>query len=253
MEVSAIQAWWAETTRLLDVHAQSAIIVLLGGDMNAAVGSIPTEEIGSQDADLQDVFGDFFAELLKAHQMWLPCTFPACHSGPSGTYVQKRNGACSRIDFIACPKTWRAGHVATWTDPAIHAGQAYVDHIATCAHIDMSLNTSGGTRHVRRRRLDGKAMLTPEGRACKIEAILHHAPSVPWAASPHAHAATIVRYPLPCRGFSGLARGGCEPPPADVGLFLVQRGSTGWSGARPPACPNILAPQSGVQTVVPSI
>ena len=105
MEVSAIQAWWAETTRLLDVHAQSAIIVLLGGDMNAAVGSIPTEEIGSQDADLQDVFGDFFAELLKAHQMWLPCTFPACHSGPSGTYVQKRNGACSRIDFIACPKT----------------------------------------------------------------------------------------------------------------------------------------------------
>ena len=37
MEVSAI--WWAETTRLLDVHAQSAI-VLLGGDMGAAVGSI---------------------------------------------------------------------------------------------------------------------------------------------------------------------------------------------------------------------
>ena len=103
MEVSAIQAWWAETTRLLDVHAQSAI-VLLGGDMNAAVGSIPTEEIGSQDADLQDASGDLLAELLKAHQMWLPCTFPACHSGPSGTYVQKRKRCFFPNRFYCLPE-----------------------------------------------------------------------------------------------------------------------------------------------------
>ena len=68
VEASVIQAWWLETNRLLDVHAQSAV-VLLGGDMNAAVGSTPNEEIGSHDADLQDVSGDFLAALLKAHQL----------------------------------------------------------------------------------------------------------------------------------------------------------------------------------------
>ena len=192
VEAGVIQAWWLETNRLLDVHAQSAV-VLLGGDMNAAVGSTPNEEIGSHDADLQDVSGDFLAALLKAHQLWLPCTFSACHSGPSGTYVQKRNGAFSRIDFIACPKQWRTGQVTTWTEPAIHAGQAYVDHIATCSQIDLSLCVSGGQKPARRRRFDGRAMLTPEGRE-RVEGILQRAPNIPWEVSPHAHAAIVVRY-----------------------------------------------------------
>ncbi|CAE7485058.1 unnamed protein product [Symbiodinium sp. CCMP2592] len=123
------------------VHAHSAL-VLVGGDMNASVGSVTSAAIGGQDPDQQD------------------------DAGPSGTYVQKRNGAFSRIDFIACPAEWRAGHINTWTDESIPAPH---------------------------RRFDGRAMLTPSGQA-KVEGILKAAPRIPWAASPHAHASTLVHY-----------------------------------------------------------
>ncbi|CAE7562302.1 unnamed protein product [Symbiodinium sp. CCMP2592] len=191
-EATVISDWWAETHRLCNTHAHSAPI-LLGGDMNASVGSVLSAAVGDHAADAQDDSGALFASFLCSQQLWLPCTFSCCHSGPSGTYIQKRNGALTRIDFVACPTVWQNGRVRTWTDSTLHAGQAYVDHIATCCQIDLSINLRGPTRSVRQRRFDGRAMLTPQGRAA-VERVFQHAPLIPWDASPHAHAATLVKY-----------------------------------------------------------
>ncbi|CAE7807351.1 unnamed protein product [Symbiodinium sp. CCMP2592] len=191
-EVSAIDEWWKETHRLCVRHAQSSPI-LFGGDMNASVGSVPTAAIGDHDPDQQDESGAMLASFLAAQQLWLPCTFSFCHSGPSGTYMQKRNGAMSRIDFIACPDAWKSGNISTWTDSTLHAGQTSIDHVATCCQLDLPLNLSGKPGHRSKRRFDGRAMLTPKGREA-VEGILQHAPQIPWSANPHAHAATLVSY-----------------------------------------------------------
>ncbi|CAE7824168.1 CFDP2 [Symbiodinium sp. CCMP2592] len=192
VEIGTISAWWAETNRLCQVHAHSAL-VLVGGDMNASVGSVTSAAIGGQDPDQQDDAGALFVDFLHSQRLWVPSTFPSCQQGPSGTYVQKRNGAFSRIDFIACPAERRAGHISTWTDESLHAGQAYIDHIAVCAQFDLTLRLAGRSMPALHRRFDGRAMLTPSGQA-KVEGILKAAPRIPWAASPHAHASTLVHY-----------------------------------------------------------
>ncbi|CAE7562314.1 unnamed protein product [Symbiodinium sp. CCMP2592] len=176
VEQGVIAAWWAETHRLCNVHAHSALL-LLGGDMNASLGSVTCAAVGNHDPI----------------RLWVPSTFPFCQHGPSGTYVQKRNGAMSRIDFIACPSEWRSGQISTWTDETLHTGQAYIDHLATCAHFDLTVCLAGRLKKAQKRRFDGRAILAPAGQA-HVERILRDAPRIPWAASPHAHAATLVQY-----------------------------------------------------------
>ena len=191
-EAADIQAWWTETDHLLHAHG-SSIPVLAGGDLNASVGSVLAAGIGDHDAEPQDEPGACLADLLQAHQLWLPCTYAEMHSGPSGTYVQKRSGALTRIDYIACPESWRAGNVSTWTDPEVHTGQTYVDHIATLMSVRATVCLGAAKGRCTRHRFDSSAMLTPEGRR-KVASILEMAPAIPWEATPHAHAATLVAY-----------------------------------------------------------
>ncbi|CAE7215539.1 unnamed protein product, partial [Symbiodinium sp. KB8] len=191
-EDSLIRAWWAETQRLVLRHG-SAAIVIVGGDCNASVGSPPTQVTGDHDAECTDAAGTYFEDFLSSANLWLPCTFSAHHTGPSGTYVQKRNGVMTRIDYIACPSEWRNGQLCTWTDPEVHTGQSYIDHVATLLQACLRIRLEGGGKGERRRGYDAKAMLTPEGRE-RAQVILRNAPAIPWAASPHAHAAKLVAY-----------------------------------------------------------
>ena len=85
------------------------------------------------------------------------------------------------------------GTVRTWTEASIHTGQAYVDHIATCADVSLQICMRQGPAQARRPHFDRNAMLTPEGKA-KVAAIMANAPVIPWQVSPHAHAAAIVAY-----------------------------------------------------------
>ena len=87
-----IRNWWTETRHLVHRHGATATVVV-GGDCNAAVGSNTSDLIGEHDAEKVDLSSDCFEGFLRDTDMWLPCTFPGYHTGPSGTYVQKRNHA----------------------------------------------------------------------------------------------------------------------------------------------------------------
>ena len=67
-----------------------------------------------------------------------------------GTYMQKRNGAMTRIDYIACPRAWVDGRISTWTDESVHTGQSYIDHIATLLQIDLHVRLQGCSRTTNR-------------------------------------------------------------------------------------------------------
>ena len=52
-------------------------------------------------------------------------------SGPTWTFVQRRNGATTRPDFVFLPLAWRASLIQAWTSPEIVAANMVIDHLAT--------------------------------------------------------------------------------------------------------------------------
>ncbi|CAE7280979.1 unnamed protein product [Symbiodinium necroappetens] len=133
-ESPILTAWWAETKRLLERFASKGAVFLLG-DFNAAVGSLTSRSVGDLCADTQDESGDHLHDTLRRLSLWLPSTFHGIHEGPSGTYVQKRNQAESRNDYVAIPSHLEACNILSWRETRIHAGQPVIDHIAALVRV----------------------------------------------------------------------------------------------------------------------
>ena len=191
-EAPILSAWWAETKRLLENHASKGVVYLLG-DFNAAVGSLTSRSVGDLDADVQDVAGDHLHDLLHRLSLWVPSTFQGVHSGPSGTYVQKRNQAESRNDFIAIPDCFDQCSIRSWVEPRIHAGQPVIDHIAALVSVNARVTSRFGEAPRRKARIDPGFLSTPEG-SLHVTEVLARMPEVPWAVGPDAHAALLVSH-----------------------------------------------------------
>ena len=191
-ESHLIDSWWAETRRLLDTFGRRAPLIFMG-DFNAAIGSVCSPAIGSLHQDSQDFAGEYLHDLAILHSLWVASTFDGVHSGPGGTYVQKRNGQESRLDFICLPGSWSKSQVSSWVDPSIHAGQPIIDHIAALVSLDLLLPFSQPARKCTVPPIDPQALLTPKGRAT-LQQILCNAPRVDWAVGPDAHAAILIDY-----------------------------------------------------------
>ncbi|CAE7773963.1 unnamed protein product [Symbiodinium sp. CCMP2592] len=156
-EAGHLDSWWRETNRLLAGVSARGDFVLLG-DFNADLGSVESCAVGVLGATEQDSAGEFLHDLVLRSRLWIPSTWSDVHVGPCGTYLQKRNGAESRLDYVCLPQA--------------------------CRH---------PRRGHKGRRFDAQAMLTPGGRD-KVANILRHAPLIPWHVSADAHAAQLVGY-----------------------------------------------------------
>ncbi|CAE7155771.1 unnamed protein product, partial [Symbiodinium necroappetens] len=192
-EADKLHEWWERTITLLK-HAATRAPLVLGGDFNAAVGSQCCSRIGDCWPEEQDVAGAFLAELVTTCQCWLPSTWGHLHSGQSWTYVQKRNNALQRPDFVCLPDCWESARVLSWVDPEIHVGQPYIDHFAAVVRVAARLRLAGGGLGTRKpARIDAHALVDRSNRP-KLQAIVDKAPRAPWNASADAHAAQLVGY-----------------------------------------------------------
>ena len=191
-EPHLIDSWWAETRRLLDKYAKRAPTLLLG-DFNAAVGSVCSAAVGVLNQDQQDLAGDHLHDLALEHSLWLPSTFEGVHEGPGGTYVQKRNGQESRLDYVCLPDAWSRSQISSWVDSTIHAGQPIIDHIAALVSVELLIPFKQPSLAGAALAFDTHALLTEAGKA-ELQRILSHAPRVDWAVGPDAHAAIVVDY-----------------------------------------------------------
>ena len=192
-EADKLHSWWEQTIALLK-HAATRAPLVLGGDFNAAVGSQCCNRIGDCWPEEQDTAGTFLAELVTTCSCWLPSTWSHFHSGQSWTYVQKRNGALQRPDFVCLPDCWENACVSSWTDPEIHVGQSYIDHFAAVVRVSARLRLTGACLGVKKiARIDSRALADRQNRP-KLQAILDQAPRAPWCASADAHAAQLVGY-----------------------------------------------------------
>ena len=192
-EADKLHDWWERTITLLK-HAATRAPLVLGGDFNAAVGSQCCSRIGDCWPEEQDTAGALLAELVTTCQCWLPSTWGHLHSGQSWTYVQKRNNALQRPDFVCLPDCWESARVASWVDPGIHVGQPYIDHFAAVARVAARLRLAGGRLCTRKpARIDAHALVNGNNRPA-LQAIVDKAPRAPWNASAGAHAAQLVGY-----------------------------------------------------------
>ena len=200
-EAHILAGWWAETKRLLEKFASKGVAYLLG-DFNAAVGSLTSRSVGDLSADIQDDPGDQLHDTLHRFSLWLPSTFQGVHFGPSGTYIQKRNQAESRNDYVAIPDYLDQCRIHSWVEPSIHAGQPVIDHIAALVSVQARIAAVSSNAPGRRAKVDVGFLNTPAGKE-QAAHILESMPSIPWNVSPDAHAALITSHIQ--RGFEGSA------------------------------------------------
>ena len=191
-EVAIIDSWWQHTEQLLYQHVRQSHVVL-GGDMNASIGSVPSKHVGPVAMEEEDTAGEYLHRLAKRYDLCFPATLDHVHEGPSFTYVQKHPGQLCRPDMIAIPLDWLKGEVFSCTVPEIHAAHSTPDHVAA----SVALSTRFCAPAVRKppsRRLLAAAAISHEANRAAIEQIFHSAPPVDWHVSVHAHAAILTRH-----------------------------------------------------------
>ena len=119
-----IAQWWADTEDIL-FRSSNGKLLVAGADCNARVESEYVSSCGSEE---QDQPGDLLHSCLHKCGLWAPATFADVQSGPTWTFVQRRNGATTRPDFVFLPLAWRASLIQAWTSPEIVAANMVIDH-----------------------------------------------------------------------------------------------------------------------------
>ena len=189
---ATIRHWWRETELILHRESRGRLLII-GGDCNAALGSVESDNVSHAEEEQEDFAGSCLHELLHKCCIWAPATWTRCQQGPGWTYVQRRNGATSRPDFVLLPQSWQMGSVVAWTEPAITAANMVIDHVATLVDVHVQLRCGAGNTREVAQRIDVSALVHPDNRAT-LEGILAKAPRPSWEVSAHTHTAQVAGY-----------------------------------------------------------
>ena len=191
-ESARIADWWEDTTAKIRQFLRNDVLIV-AGDLNAALGSRVTEAVGDLAAEPEDLAGEHVQELMTAFRLLCPCTFSQWHQGASFTYYQKKCDRVCRVDYILVPDEWRSGMLVSRTLPDIHAGHAVQDHIAVGLTFETQI-TAGASVPRRERRGPRAVDLCDDNNRAYITEVLRAAPAVPWHVSTHAHAAILTEH-----------------------------------------------------------
>ena len=187
-----IQAWWDQTEQLLHRASRGRLLVV-GADCNASVGSVESSSVSSCGAEEQDFPGELLHAMAQKCELWLPATWDSVQQGATWTFVQRRNGALTRPDYVLIPLTWNRGKITTWTDPNITAGNLVLDHVATVVNVQSRTCLRAAIARPSRPAINVAAMADPVNRE-RLEKVLQAAPRPLWQVSAHEHAAEITAY-----------------------------------------------------------
>ena len=187
-----IAKWWADTETIL-YRASNSKLLLVGADCNASLGSVESVHVSSCGSEEQDQSGDLLHSCLHKCGLWAPATFADVQSGPTWTFVQRRNGATTRPDFVFLPLAWRASLIRAWTNPEVVAANMVMDHLATIVDARVTARGPGAGRLQRSPRIDIRALTDPSNRE-QISQILEDAPRPAWEVSAHSHVAIVTSY-----------------------------------------------------------
>ncbi|CAE7863811.1 unnamed protein product, partial [Symbiodinium sp. KB8] len=189
---AVLNQWWTETSRLI-LKVSKGRELVIGADCNASIGSIESRSVSDCGAEDQDDAGTLLHSFLTTHGLWAPATWSSVQLGPTWTFVQRRNGALTRPDFVFLPLAWRAGKVSTWTVPGITAANMVLDHLATVADFQVPTVSKGAKKPRRRADIDVNVLTDPANKEVLAQ-VLQNAPRPSWQVSAHAHVAEVTAY-----------------------------------------------------------
>ncbi|CAE7884795.1 unnamed protein product [Symbiodinium microadriaticum] len=187
-----LDTWWSETENLLCRESRGRLLVV-GADCNAALGSVSSAAVSEAEAEEQDHAGGCLHAVLHKCELWAPATWPTHQVGPGWTFMQRRNGALSRPDFILLPESWKTGEVQAWTEAGITAANLVIDHLATAVDVQLCVRCGPGPPKDQRDRIDARALTCTDNRE-KLREILKDAPRPAWEVNPHSHVAVLTEY-----------------------------------------------------------
>ena len=96
--IEVVRAWWAETETIWQQVVDTEMICVFV-DANATLASATTEFFQTHHADATTAQSSIFEDFLCGHQLYVPATFAALHSGPSFTWTHS-SGKRMRLDYV---------------------------------------------------------------------------------------------------------------------------------------------------------
>ena len=183
-------AWWQGLIDRIPAQFSSWDRLALV-DANCRVGSIPSDSVGTWQAEEDGKHSEAFHNYLLNEQLWLPSTYYCCQSGPPGTW-RHPNGNWYRGDYVALPKGWNYISCRALVSDQIDASLLKEDHCAAVAYIETSSEIITSRAASKPRNLDQTAVLHTLSQSPWIAKQLRHVQQQPWDLDVHTHVAAIA-------------------------------------------------------------
>ena len=177
-ETDSAFSFWSRVFASLDYGIGADPIVLLA-DTNGHFGSVHTCAVGELAPEEENEPARVLHEWLLTARLFLPSTFPACHSGETKTW-RSPQGTYRRLDFIALPEEWRlAAFSRTILDfESLHEHEDHRPVLATCSFV-RELTDAPYQDTARRCVLRPTSEHDP-GELQVLQHLVTQAPPVPW-------------------------------------------------------------------------
>ena len=164
-------------------------------DANARLGSSPSEQVGSLDAENENAAGRWFHEWLHTNSIVLPATFEQYHKGQSWTWTHSNGTSHSRLDYIGVSADLCKQVRQSYIEGDIDLSITRPDHMVTALLLDLWMEAP--TSHRERKHLVNTEELQQHIEKDILSGQGHHwtapIPMVPWTMDVHDHAALLDR------------------------------------------------------------
>ena len=178
------ETWWLDLHKKLCRLCRDSVLVL-AGDYNTGFSETIHSRIGDLVWPAKHPVPAGLQQILCRHDLWVPSTFGACHTGTHETWMSPTGHQGARLDYVAVPSLWCVPPAGTWVDTSLDWGQARVDHfgLGVQAYFTFSPKAAVRSRHSQ---FDREAMRSEEGQQ-KLDQICQDLPLQPWESNVHRH------------------------------------------------------------------
>ena len=178
-----IQSWWDCARQTLEECLNRGNVILVG-DLNCKVGSIPADGIGTRAADFEDLGGENLRQVCNDQGLTVVNTFDDFHQGSDWTYMNPQ-GHRSRIDFILVSDAILNGVSKSYIDDNIDPMNGGIDHRVLVVHLQIQYQRQVGPMMRRVALFDRNS--ARDAKHVGHSDLLKHIPEQDWQVDVNAH------------------------------------------------------------------
>ena len=187
---TSCEQWWQDLQRMISKIGNHLPLIVLG-DMNAKLGSVQSDAVGSYGAEDENHPGSLLHAFAMESDLWIPSTFPTAHTGPSATW-RSSEGQPHRLDYVLIPCKWKAFDLSSFISDSIDLCNAREDHYVVSLKISM-VQSQSKTHSLKQPRIDVRKCSDPQARLRFCQKI-QNPPSIDWEVGTGLHAELLTQW-----------------------------------------------------------